>query len=445
MRLDFGLAGALVVLSWISLVPVANAANLPKARAAIQAAEKAKNYEEIRNILGHLGASEDEKAVALIVDTLTRVPIQEINEASVDAFVALGSERCAKTFDKLFKGKNLDERILVIVLAAAQKMNDPTSEGWLVKAVESGQYFLYRTSVPVLVERRSKLAIPALIDLLDKVGYNASTESYQIRDALLSLTGNDMESIADWRRFWDEQGATFDPRSVGKETGRSGVDRTKPKGFKQPKFFDVEVLSDRVVFVVDVSGSMRMWDADAAQVGEGPEHRTKERLARLKFQLEKAIVDLPEHAHFNVIAYGWSTKSFNPTAVPATAQWKKKAAEFVRNLKADGLTPTDDAMRLAFEDTAVDTIFLLSDGHPTRQGKKSKDLMAAILEDTRKRNRVAKVKIFTLGFEGEGSYPPGTSPPPPGKDDDDNPTTADLVDFLKKLAEENGGTYSPVK
>lgn len=445
MRSSVGLVGTLTILSWLALVPQAEAINVSKAKAAIQAAEKAKDYGQIRDILAQLGASEDEKAVLLILDTLVRVPIEEVNEAAVAAFVALGSERCAKTFDKLFKSKKLDVRVLVVVLASAEKMNDARSEAWLVKAIESGEYFLYRTAVPVLVERRSKLAIPALIDLLEKVGYHPSTESYQVRDALLALTGLDMESVEDWRGFWAESGETFDPKNVGKESGTTGVARTKPKGFKHPKFFDVEVLSNRVVFVVDVSGSMKLWDAEAAGVGEGPEHRTKERLARLKFQLEQAVTDLPEYATFNVIAYSGSNKAFNPEAVPATAQWKKKAIEFVRNLKADGATHTDDAMKLAFEDTEVDTIFLLTDGFPTRMDRKSKELIEEILEDTRKRNRVARVKIFTLGFENEGSRPPGyPAPRPPGKDDEVL-TPQDLVDFLKKLAEENGGTYSPVK
>lgn len=435
-----------VALGLLAFVPSAEAINVKKAAGALRAAEKKSDYDKMRDIIVQLGGSDDKKAVNLIVGTLNRVPVFEISEQAVDALAALGSEKCGKIFDKLFKSRKTDRNLLAVALAAAQKMNDERGEGWLVKAVESKDYFLYRNAIPALVELRSKAAIPALIDLLEIVGYKPRTESYLIRDALLTLTGQDLEGIEDWRSFWEVEKDTFDPKSLDKDTGATGVVRKSPKGFKPPKFFGVEVRSSRVVFIVDISGSMQLWDPGDEKIGEGPEHKTRERLARMKFHLEKAIMDLPDYATFNVIAYSDSNRVFNPKgAVPANRKWKSKATEFVRNLKAFGATHTDAAIKIPFEDTKVDTVFLLTDGAPSRMGKKPKELIKDILEDVRRRNRISGIKIFTFGFATEGQYPPGIAPPPPPRDDEDAVTLEDFINFLKQLAKENGGEYTAVE
>lgn len=422
--------------------------NVGKAKSALARAAKAEDFDKIRDILGQLGESDDKKAPRVVLDALNAAPLHEVADAAIEALARLGTDHCKKHFDKILGRKKNDPRILATVIAVAEKLEGEQAEQWLVKGLETEIYFVYRNAIPPLVERRSKIAIPALIDLLEKVGIRPNTQSYSIRDALVSLTGQDFESIDDWRSFWEIQGPDFDPKKLGGNEGTTGVVRERPKGFTPPKFFDVEVLSSRVVFVVDISGSMKLWDPGEEKIGSGPDWKTRERMARVKHHLSEAVRNLPNYATFNIVAYSWQNRIFNAKgSVPADKRWKKKALEFIEGLHADGPTHTDDALEWAFEDPKVDTMFVLTDGAPSRENRKTKELMAEILEMVRKRNRIAKVKVFTFGFEEEGKYPPGMNPPPPsGRDDDeDEPTLQDFIDFLKRLAEDNGGQYTPVK
>ncbi|MCA8963190.1 MAG: hypothetical protein KDC38_21860, partial [Planctomycetes bacterium] len=94
-----------------------------------------------------------------------------------------------------------------------------------------------------------------------------------------------------------------------------------------------------------------------------------------------------------------------------------------------------------FETPEIDTIVLLSDGCPSKAGHKWKELIEKILVDVPKWNALPKIEIDTFGFEGEGELPPGQQR---GKPDPEDPKPEDLIAFLKKLAEDSGGKYTPV-
>lgn len=419
-----------------------------KATAAIRKAAKGEDYEQLNKILVELGKSDDPKATPVVLSALSQVPPHEVLEAAIAALVQLGVDNVQSSFDKICKSRKTNEELLAVVVAVAGELQGDAPDEWLVRGVESRSYYVYRNAIPSLVARKSKKAVPALIDLLDHVGYKQSAESYVIRDALIALTGLDFEAIEDWRKWWKGNGESFDPTKLD-EGGKTAVARKKPgeiEGYKTPKFFGVEVLSSRIVFVVDVSGSMQMWDEEAEKVpGVKPEWKQRERLTRVKHHLQEAVQALPDYTWFNIISFSWKEKKFNPVSVQATAKWKKKARDWISALRADGPTNTLDALEQAFEDKGVDTIFLLSDGAPTGENKKTKDLMAEILESVAKRNRLAKIKIYTFGFEGEGKLPPGQRRgPPPANPDPDAVTLEDLIDFLKKLATDSGGAYEPV-
>ena len=112
----------------------------------------------------------------------------------------------------------------------------------------------------------------------------------------------------------------------------------------------------------------------------------------------------------------------------ATEKSKKDAVKFIEELKAEGVTHTDDALDAAFTDFAVDTIYLITDGAPTHVGSRSDQLppdatriIAYIHRRVSEVNYFRGVRIFTLGFpEAEES-------------------------FLKKLAAENAGDYTPIR
>ena len=109
-------------------------------------------------------------------------------------------------------------------------------------------------------------------------------------------------------------------------------------------------------------------------------------------------------------------------------RWKRKLVEMddrtrnfalrhVRQQIGNGGTALHDAIVKAFDDPDVDTIFLLTDGQPT-DGKivEPEDILAHV----RKLNRLRQVVIHVVAVDFSG-------------------------DFLRSLAEQNGGTYTEVR
>ncbi|MCA8961660.1 MAG: hypothetical protein KDC38_14145, partial [Planctomycetes bacterium] len=146
-------------------------------------------------------------------------------------------------------------------------------------------------------------------------------------------------------------------------------------------------------------------------------------------------------ARFNVISFNNEIASFTKSLVPASGQNKGRAAKWVDRLRADNATHTDEALERAFADPDVDTLILLSDGAPMKATDRDHVALAArILERVEELNRLRKIRIFTFGFEGEGEWPPGSKyrRGAPASD------SRAMVDFLRTLAEKNGGTYTAI-
>jgi Mg-chelatase subunit ChlD len=87
-----------------------------------------------------------------------------------------------------------------------------------------------------------------------------------------------------------------------------------------------------------------------------------------------------------------------------------------------GATNLGDALLKAFEDKEVDTIFVLSDGMPNVGKLPSAE---AILNEVARINAARRIVIHTINFTSSS----------------DAKEVKDAAEFLKKLAEDNGGTY----
>ena len=432
----------IVPLCIVMMAPSLEAQSVKTLQKELQRAIKKEEFDKLPDIIRRLGETGDEKAAKVLVAAIGILPEGWGVEEAINALIALGSENVESSFKKLVKKKRIDDTVGAVVVAVAEKFDDEASEEWLVACLEKGTDFVARSAVPAVVARKSKLAIPALIDLLERLGFQPSTASYRVRDALVALTGQDFESIEDWRKFWKANEASLDPKNLDQD-GPTGVARKMPGTYKPPTFFDVEILSNRVVFVVDVSGSMQLWDKDASG-GDGGDWKKRKRIVRLQKQLTEVVEKLPESAEFNIIAFSDWTKRFEKKPVRATRKVKKKALEFIRGLRPSGATFTDDALVEALAEAQVDTIVLLTDGVPSRMGQKSRDLMASIPERIKRLNFLSKVIIHTFGFIGEGELPPGTPSAPPNPDDE-NLTPEEFEEFLRKIAEQNGGKFSKVE
>lgn len=202
-------------------------------------------------------------------------------------------------------------------------------------------------------------------------------------------------------------------------------------------FYGLKTEGQKVLFVVDISGSMEGKDegnlmdrvtAQATQTGgtmvggaiggsvgsfigkQTASEATK--LGGAKRELIPALQGLPESSSFSIITFGNDTKEWYRGMVPATGSNRNLAVAFVKSLEANGGTPASQALAKAFDEKDASLIFFVSDGQPTDGSP------AQILDQVRSLNGTHHIKVSTVGL---------------GDDQD--------ATFLDQLAVQNGGQY----
>lgn len=182
------------------------------------------------------------------------------------------------------------------------------------------------------------------------------------------------------------------------------------------RYYGFPVRSSKVVFVLDVSRSMG-WN---------------ERLATAKDELTRTLSKLPRPTRFNVLTYSDEVRTWRPRLADAKPANVRTALAYIARQKPDNGTNSYAALAAAFRDPDVDTIFFLTDGHPTTGELIDPDL---ILAAVRSWNRYRHVRLHTIALM-RGAPPPAFA----GKED---PRTASA--FMQRLAEENDGRFREIR
>lgn len=203
------------------------------------------------------------------------------------------------------------------------------------------------------------------------------------------------------------------------------------------QFYGLDTMGKNVVFVVDISGSMEdkqegslstqlssvaihkgaglVSDAIGGPLGSmvsGQLYAEGTKLGAAKRELMPAIRGLAPTSKFTIITFGDKIVEWHSELVEASGIEKNLSTIYVKALSANGGTPAMAALNDGFRFKDAGMIFFLSDGQPT-------DASAAqILEAVQHLNSDKRMIIHTIGL---------------GPDQD--------VDFLSRLAQENGGTY----
>lgn len=157
---------------------------------------------------------------------------------------------------------------------------------------------------------------------------------------------------------------------------------TGAAGERTVAFGGLPILSDRVAFLIDCSGSL--WKG---RVGD----RTRKEIADAR--LRAALEALPESAAFNVIPYTGEPLPWRDGLVPAERRNVRDALDSFERCNASGKGNFWDAALLALDDPLVDTLVVLTDGAPTGGPHWNLDLLFELLLE---RNRYRRVAIDSL-------------------------------------------------
>ena len=366
------------------------------------AAMKSGDGARIRALLAEVGAEPTKTTVEIVLRIGVEHPSHEVYAAVRQTLAAVrGAEAIAAIGKTLAQQK--DERMRTLALFALEDIPVEAAVSHLEARLKDKDQALAIRAARALGGKPFKSAVTALVGILPAAEKMSPEYGLVARQALYQLTGQNIRVAEDWAKWWAKEREVWEPGLSDGGKGRSW------RGFRPPmplpRFFGIEVLSVRVVFVIDISGSM---EEPAAGFGMS-------RVQLVKQELIRTIKGLRPETRFTVISFNNKITPLWPSLYPATPPNIAKAAAWVQGLAASGTTWTQEALAAAFDIKEANAIVLLSDGSPC----KGAGLLPTqpILDWVERANRFRKVAVHAVGFREA------------------------FVPFLRSLAQQNGGTY----
>ena len=277
--------------------------------------------------------------------------------------------------------------------------------------LEDRDWVVVAEAVRALRDHQVAEAVSALIRKMPEVKGRLRED---IRDVLKALTGQPLPlDPSAWSIWWQEVRDVWDPAAV--ISPEDEEKKSLPTAVKDGLYG--EIVSERVMFLLDVSGSMLA----STEIGAS-------RIEIARKQLQRVIEGgLDPKSRFSVVAFSEGLIRFSPGLVKAKASILKRALSFVEKLKAGGETNTYGALEQAFSDREVDTIYILSDGSPTVGKETSAPLILHAIQNW---NRYRGTRIHCIGlFAGDA----------PNQDE------VRAREFLRDLARKNHGRYTEIR
>jgi hypothetical protein len=234
---------------------------------------------------------------------------------------------------------------------ALAEVRTPEALQQLYLLLADPDHLVRREALQQVGNLRRKETLPALIMRLNG-------ETGRLKADLLTtlrlITGLDHGTAFErWNRWWKQEGATFELPSF-EEAQRLERKREQDAsgGRTSATFYGLKVVSDRICFILDVSGSM------LTKSGQS------DRMEVAREQLLAVLQQFPDGDLFNIIFFASDAFPWEDELVPMSDKARKEALKYVERQNAGGTTAIYNALELAFQDRRIDTIFLLTDGQP---------------------------------------------------------------------------------
>jgi len=226
-------------------------------------------------------------------------------------------------------------------------------------------------------------------------------------DALLGVSFP--QDPGHWAEWWKKNG-----EAVKAGTWSPPVDagsRERPPTVAS--FFRIPIVSHRIVFVLDFSGSMSepFLVKDPGIAALMAEHELPAtRLGYAQAEFIRAITAMPDGAYFNVLGYSVDASAFSRRLVELKRSTRRRAIRWVKRLETDDLTNVFAALEKVYNDYLdvargarrfehlPDTVIFLTDGIATRGRFQETD---PLLTSVRLWNRPVGMVFHCVGI-GEG-------------------------------------------
>jgi len=313
----------------------------------------------------------------------------------------------------------LDDKQAAAQLVALAKLVD--DKHWQVRAVAIGALGRSGTTA-------------AIKPLIDRLGEEKGRLREDLDQALEKLTGVSFGGNAkQWSGWWVANKPKIESGKFRKRKSKKGK-----LWQTQFSFYGIHSLSNRLVFVLDRSGSMRQKAMHKPPVLSGKARvflpRGERKIDVARAQLKTALANLPKGAKFNIVFYNNGVIRLSQRLLRATPANLTRAFRFIDSTRAAGGTNIFDALfaatnLLGSRDAGLklslpnlkenpDTVFLLSDGWPN-YGRYKK--LAPMIAEMTWLNRQRQIRIHSIGIGDHNKS------------------------LMQRLAESTGGRYVALK
>lgn len=384
----------------------ARAIDDPKVSKALQKMLADKDTEVRIAAARALGERRDASAIPALEKLLEKNEDEELTHAVVDALSDLlaGDAAWDARLMEYAAGDDLYLRNAALKRLGATGQHDEL----LREALSHPQWSTRLVALHVLAERRTVESVGWMVARMQE---EEGRILHEFADVLFELTGQPFRTAkGSWKGWWEREGANVELIDAAElERRRIEEEDRRLKMVTSTQFFGIRIVSQRVTFVIDISGSMVELTRARYRDEKG-----EQRITVAQRELKRCIESLAPGALFNVIAFNSGVDLWLEDGVAgSTPENREQAKEWVQRLGAGGGTNIYDSLREAFRDPEIDTIYLLSDGEPTAGTHTDP---AVIREHVRRWNEDRGIVIHCIAIGGS-------------------------LQVLEWLAADTGGTY----
>jgi len=258
---------------------------------------------------------------------------------------AVGQARAAKYLDDLHKAlKSPDIRAQIEAAKAIERIGDPKSVFTLLERLDGCPWPTKVFVLSALGGIPAKGSIEPLIALLDKErGRFRLDVNYALASIFRKQHGKD---ALGWRTHYQAVKDTFAIDRAATLEYRKKVRVQDMGAVSLGSFYFLSIYSDRFVYVLDISMSMK-----------------GEKIANLVTHMSDSVRALKDYVAFNIITFGGKIELARARGMIRGAEGQA-VAYFLKDLKLNPPTRSYDAMELACRMPGIDTVMFLSDGAP---------------------------------------------------------------------------------
>ncbi|MEM7164736.1 MAG: HEAT repeat domain-containing protein [Planctomycetota bacterium] len=305
--------------------------------------------------LGRLGAEGSEEDLLAV---LKRSQAPDVQQATIRALKRMDPTVASDELLRL--SRSPDVAVRTLCMQAFAKIESEAVFQRILEALADPAWQVRRAALGVA----GRYARRDLVDvLIERMAQEDGVLLPQVVRLLILITGADLgPDPLDWADYWKKTREQFAEKAREDDgKGRSFVQKANPDK-ATPSYFGVEIISKKLAFVVDVSGSMS-GKVVVAREGGGEKETTKIDLA--KQELINAIEALRPKTRFNILPFNGKYREFVKKLVPVSKRVKAQAVRFAKGLAPGGATNIYDSLEHVVQRGEVDTIYLLSDGSPS--------------------------------------------------------------------------------